>query len=133
MLSENAFPFLIIVFTGVKPDNLDVLLESSEELFLLCTRCRGNYLSLGDNTDEAITRQLTDLFFNRLDMLFRSNGNSAFYHPSFEKASKILMSDAKRIQKQNNIPIYEALDQARQRALIGRSNQDRKLFKLFIS
>lgn len=133
MLGEGAHGFIIVVFTGVTPNNLDALLDTSKEIRSLCDACKGNYLSLGDNTDEVITNQQTAVFFNMLDMLFQKNGNSAFNHPTFNKASDMLMVDAKKIQKEKNITIDEALDQARQRALIGQSSQDKKLVQLFIS
>lgn len=132
MLGKGAHSFMIVVFTGVAPQNLETLVDTSEDIRKLCTTCGENYISLGDNTDKTITAQQTCIFFNMLNQLFRKNHNEAYKHPSFDKASNLLMEDAKIIQKEKKITNDEALDQARKRALIGQSSNDKELIKLFM-
>lgn len=132
MLGESAHRFIIIVFTGVAPHNLEALIDTSKDIRKLCTTCGNNYLSLGDNTDKLITAQQTSIFFNMLNKLFLRNLNKAYDHPSFNKAVDLLKGDVKKIQKEKKITYDEALDQARKNALLGQSSNDKELIKLFM-
>lgn len=57
MQGKGAHSFIIIVFTGVAPQNLENLVKSCKEISNLCKTCGGKYLSLGDNKDKAVTAQ----------------------------------------------------------------------------
>lgn len=132
MLGNDAHDFIIIVFTGVAPKNLEALVNTSKDVRNLCKQSRGNYLSLGDNTDKTITDQQTAIFFEKLNKLFIRNNNSAYYHPSFNKASKLLMSEAEKIEKKERIPADIAQEQARKRILSGESIHDKEIVVLFM-
>lgn len=130
MLGEEAYEYMLVVFTGVKPEKLDPLIKSSTDITELCDKC--NYLSFGDDTDEAVTARQVDEFFEKINLIFANNiRQPSFYHPMYEDATKLLQQDAQNIMKKmKNISLEDALLKARKEALEGKSSQDEKLVKL---
>lgn len=131
MLGKQAHDFIIVVFTGVEPDGLDTLLNTSDDVFNLCRKCRGTYLSVGDNTDKGIADKQMIEFFKKVNNLVGLNRSLWYRHPDFKDASDKLKSDAKNIEKRDKIPYIEAYDQARKNALDGKSTHDADLLRLF--
>lgn len=131
MLGKEAHNFIIVVFTGVKPNDLERLIFTSDDIHKLCMKCRGMYLSVGDNTDKGISdKQMTE-FFEKVNNLVRLNCGSWFRHPDLKDATDKLESDAKEIEKRDKIPYNEAYSQARKNALDGKSRHDEDLLRLF--
>lgn len=98
MLGEEAYEYMLVVFTGVKPEKLDPLIKSSSDIIELCEKC--NYLSFGDGTDDAVTARQVDVFFEKLNLIFANNiKQPSFYHPMYEDATKLLQKDAQNIKK----------------------------------
>lgn len=131
MLGKEAHKFIIVVFTGVKPNHLERLISTSVDVRNLCMKCGGRYLSVGDNTDNGIANEQMNEFFEKVNRLVENNGRSWYRHPDFKDATDKLKSDATEIEKRKKIPFIEAYDQARKNALMGKSPHDHELLKLF--
>lgn len=130
LLGKNAHEFIIVVFTGVKPNDLERLLDTSKDVQHLSLKCRGRYLSVGDNTDKAIAEEQMVEFYKRVNKLVGLNRSSCYCHPALNDATTKLKSDAQKIEKRDKIPFIEAFDQARKNALVGKSGHDDDLLKL---
>lgn len=133
MLGKKAHKFIIVVFTGVKPNDLEKLLNTSNEVRKLCMKRRGMYLSLGDNSNKAIADMQMVEFFKKVTALAQHNHSSCYRHPGLKDATDKLESDAKDIARRDKIPHNEAYDQARKNALDGKSRHDDDLLQLFKS
>lgn len=131
MLGKQAHDFIIVVFTGVKPDDLERLISTSEDIRTLCNKSRGKYLSVGEKTDKRIADNQMIEFYEKVNHLVRLNCGSCFRHPDLKDATDKLKADAKEIEKRDKIPFIDAYDQARKNALDGNSPHDEDLLRLF--
>lgn len=135
LLGENAYNYMIVVFTHVQPDHLTGVLNGCTEIDLFCKQCNERYLSFGDSPNPNLLQ--VEKFFTKLHSLIEINTKqrAPFYqHKMYKEASKILESDAKKLTKEKKM-IYQndwgkAVKDARNNALKGKSPHDARMLLL---
>lgn len=133
LLGEHVYNHMIIVFTHVKQEELDGVLEDCTDIIALCKKCRNNYLSFGDGRDLNELKTQVNLFYERIGALLTRNnedGHPHYIHNMYDRAYRILCSDAILIQRSKKITNEHALEEARQNALEGLSPNDAEMLAL---
>lgn len=131
LLGEGVYDYMIIVFTHVKKEELEDVLKDCTEIITFCKKCSNNYLSFGDGTDQDELQTQVHLFYKRIgDLLTKNSKDPHYIHEMYNKAYKLLTSDAKLIQKSKTITKELALEEARDNALKGLSPNDKKMLAL---
>lgn len=135
LLGQNAYSYMVVVFTHVQPIYLKDVLNGCTPVDTFCKQCNDRYLCFGDRTNAILEKQQVDIFFTMLQKSFEINskkGTPFYKHKLFDQALAILKSDAEILMKNC---IYKndwekALTQARMDALNGRSPHDNKMLLL---
>lgn len=137
LLGDKAFNYMVVVFTHVKPTNLEDVLEDCTPVEQFCRKCDGRYLSFGDKGDigDKILEKQVDKFFTILHEIIEINSTKGipFYkHKLFDEAAVLLNSDAQILVKNGEYKNdWEgAVKQARFDALLGRSPHDKRMLWL---
>lgn len=131
LLGEDVYDYMIIVFTHVKQKDLEDVLKDCTEIITFCEKCRNDYLSFGDGTDEKELQTQVHLFYEKIGKLLTRNSKHPHYiHEMYNKAYKLLNLDAKLIEKSKTITKELALEEARDNALKGLSPNDAKMLEL---
>lgn len=133
LLGKHAYDHMIIVFTHVKQKELADVLEDCTDIITLCRKCRNNYLSFGDGTDQNDLQTQVNLFYEKIgDMFIRNSedGHPHYIHNMYNTAYRLLCSDAILIQRSKTITREHALEEARNNALEGLSPNDAKMLAL---
>lgn len=137
LLGDKAFNYMVVVFTHVKPTDLEGVLKDCTPVENFCRKCDGRYLSFGDKGDigDKILEKQVDKFFTILHKIIEINSTKGipFYkHKLFDEAAVLLNSDAQILVKNGEYKNdWEgAVKQARFDALAGCSPHDKRMLWL---
>lgn len=137
LLGNNAFNYMVVVFTHVEPTDLAEVLGDKKDapINIFCTKCHDRYLSFGDKTNPILEQQQVDKFFKTLHELIEINSKQEipFYnHKLYEVAANFLRSDAELVSKKYpyKIDLAKAVNLARYEALDGLSPNDGRMMLL---
>ncbi|XP_062605067.1 GTPase IMAP family member 5-like [Saccostrea cucullata] len=130
LLKEDASNYAIIVFTHAEPDQLQSMIDESREMKNLCNQCNNRYLSFGNNRN--VDRALVVNFEELLENVISGNRRTPFYeHPLYEKAYRIILKDAKDLQKSMpHLNHNASIERATNEAFKGQSPRDASLLTL---